>query len=222
MLENAVPQATDYLGLLRNPLHLTRDDVSPSVCARVKALMHFWAFGQNQVLWNMWLSGTGGRYSVPFSWFDSGSSERNAQMARSQERGLARARGLRCTGAGTTEYLGYTHARSLATYMIWFWQMDVKCEVRYAAVWDSACCECRTVSSTSRCKYTATDTVDFWNDPNKRFKLPPYLVDDQFILGCGFGGKGFKVEAWDSATQSATVECGRSSLPPYIGPVLMP
>jgi hypothetical protein len=218
MVENAVPLTTDYLGLLSNPIHLTKNDVSPSRCAMVKSLMNFWAVGQNQALWNMWLTGTGGTRAVPFWWFDPFSSWRNFHMARSQERGLSRARALTCTGNGQCEYLGYSNPKNMVTYMIWFWQMDVRCQVQYSAVWDKTCCECLTVSATSRCKYTATDTVSFWDDPNKQFKLPPFLVDDQFILGCGYGGKGFKVEAWDFATRTTTVPC-RSTLPPYIGPV---
>ncbi len=213
LLRNSSVQYTDYLGLIPNPLHLTKIHVSPTMCATVKGLMDVWAVGRNQELWNIWKSAVGGTHMIKFSWFDPGGAWRQFHMNRALADGLKKARKLKCTGCGTMKYFGYSNPKNTITYMLWYWELKVECDTEYSAKWDYACCKCETVTASSRCKYVASDMVDFWDDPNKKFLLPPYIVDDQFIRGCNYGGKGFKVRAIWKPQQTLTRPCVEPELP---------
>ena len=170
----------DFVGL--KGLRLRKEDANPKMCKRIAALMDKWAMGQNQDLWDHWKSGSGSSMDIPFWWFDPANVQRSKHLHRSQKRGLAKARALECTGSGTTKYFGYSNPLNMITHMIWYWQLHVECDIEYSAKWDDECCDCKGVSSTSKCKFTASDKIDFWDNPSKKFLLPPYLVDDQFIL----------------------------------------
>jgi len=222
--QNDPGDRTDSWGLFSlpkfpNPLHLTKSDANPGMCARVKSLMGFWALGPNQTLWDWWLNAPpssqtkNGVTDVPYDWFDSGNDSSPAVDA-GINLGLAHAKKLKCSGKGSMKWHRTLNPQS-HTLMISWYTLKVDCDLNWEAVWDPNCCKCKSVSAKADCNLNANDKVDFWDDPKKGFWLPPYYVDDQFILACNYGGKGFSISAKGNvAKDTGPRDCRFSSLPP--------
>jgi RHS repeat-associated protein len=172
---------------------------NPLKCAFVRTTLFLCGGFWDGILLYRWFSGTGKSMILPFNLFDSG-SERSSVMQMVIFNAELPARRLACGGSKSGTWSQPPIEKKTNINMISHYMFSANCTYSTTKQCDANGC-CTSINISVSCKFTATDTVEFWNiDPNikkGRFGIPGsgVYIADRLVRACFPKGRGFTVSS---------------------------